>query len=134
MHRRYFSLKGRLARSHYWVYYVVPLYVAGWLVGDLRESGGIVVWAILAVLAWLGFTGMVKRLHDLDYSLWLLGGGLACVSAGAWLAGYSERVGWVVGGGGALVLGWLSLAMYFIRGTKGDNRFGADPLEGTKGW
>ena len=134
MNRRYFLLKGRLARSHYWVYYVVPLYILGWLVGGLRESGGIFVWMILVVLGWLNFVGMVKRLHDLDYSLWLLGGAVACVSAGAWLAGISPGLGWVVGGLGGIVLGWLGLAMYWIRGTKGDNRFGADPLEGTKGW
>ena len=135
MNRRYFSPKGRLARSHYWVYYLVPLYIAGWFVGgDLVESGGIITWMIAALLSWLAFAGMVKRLHDLDYSLWLLMGAAACAGAGVWLAGFSETLGWVVGGLGGLVVGWLQLLMYFGRGTKGDNRFGADPLEGTKGW
>ena len=135
MNPRYFSLRGRIARSHYWGYYIIPLYIAGWFVGgDVAESGGVVSWTILAVIAWLALAGMVKRLHDLDYSLWLLGGAAAASASGAWLSGISETAGWVVGGAGAVVLGWLNLLMYFARGTRGDNRFGANPLDDIQGF
>ena len=70
----------------------------------------------------------------MDYSVWLLAGAAACSASGAWLSGISETVGWVVGSAGALLLAWLNLAMYFVRGTLGDNRFGADPLESIKGF
>ena len=70
----------------------------------------------------------------MDYSVWLLAGAAACSASGAWLSGISETAGWVVGGAGALLLGGLNFLMYFVRGTRGDNRFGADPLEGIKGW
>ena len=135
MNPRYFSVRGRLARSHYWGYYVIPLYILGWFVaGDIAESGGIVSWTILAVIGWLVIAGMAIRLHDIDYSLWMLGGAAACSVSGAWLTGISETVGWVVGSGGALVLTWLNFLMYFLRGTPGDNRFGADPLESIRGF
>ncbi len=93
-----------------------------------------VSWTILAVVAWLGIAGMAKRLHDMDRSLWMLGGAAACAASGAWLSGISETAGWVVGGAGALLLAWLNFAMYFVRGTLGDNRFGADPLESIRGF
>ena len=39
MNPRYFSLRGRIARSHYWGYYIIPLYIIGWFVaGDVAES------------------------------------------------------------------------------------------------
>jgi uncharacterized membrane protein YhaH (DUF805 family) len=132
---RYFSLRGRIARSHYWFFYVIPFLIVGWFAGgDVAESGGIVSWAILLVLVWLGLAGVVKRLHDIDYSLWWLVGAAACSASGVWLSGISEAAGWVVGGGGALVLTWLSFLMYFFRGTRGDNRFGTDPLEYIRGF
>ena len=135
MNPRYFSLRGRIARSHYWGYYIFPLYIVGWFVGgDVAESGGIVSLTILAVVVWLGLAGMVKRLHDIDYSLWMLGGAAAASASGAWLSGISETAGWVVGGAGALLLAWLNIVMYFLRGTRGDNRFGADPLESIQGF
>ena len=135
MNPRYFSLRGRIARSHYWGYYVIPLYFIGWFVGgDVAESGGIVSWTILAVVGWLGIAGMAKRLHDMDRSLWMLGGAAACSASGAWLSGISETAGWVVGGAGALLLAGLTFVMYFVRGTRGDNRFGADPLESIQGF
>ena len=135
MNPRYFSVRGRLARSHYWGYYVIPLYILGWFVGgDVAESGGMLSWTILGVLAWLGFAGMVKRLHDIDYSLWMLGGAAVASASGAWLSGISETAGWLVGGAGALLLGGLNLLMYFPSRARGDNRFGADPLESIQGF
>jgi uncharacterized membrane protein YhaH (DUF805 family) len=134
MHRKYFSFKGRLARSHYWVYYVIPLYLLGWVAEGFRADAGWYAWPLLGLIAFLNLSGMTKRLHDLDYSWWLPVTALALTVAGAALAGINERLGWVVGTPGALVLGWVMLAMWAMRGTKGDNQFGADPLEGTKGW
>ena len=135
MNPRYYSLGGRLARSHYWGYHVIPLYILGWFVGgDIAESGGIVSWTIFAVIGWLVIAGMAKRLHDMDRSLWMLGGAAACSVGGAWLVGISETAGWVVGGAGTVLLGWLNFVMYFVRGTRGDNRFGADPLESIQGF
>lgn len=94
------------------------------------------IWAALAV--------NVKRLHDRDKSgawlfvFWVLPFVLEIVGAG-WL-GTAEAmmgkdhpmslIGVLFFLGAFVVLVWAFVELYCLRGTDGDNRFGADPLAG----
>ena len=113
-----FSFEGRMTRSDYWLKGVLPLLAVGILCRILDESGfgqapavlSAVVGAargIVAVASLLsGFAVAVKRLHDRDHSahfLWLL---------------LVPIIGWL----------WVAVELWFLAGTAGPNRYGADPL------
>ena len=131
--RSYFSLKGRIRRSQYWIYYVIPLNVLGGLVEGFGDEG-LLISEILAVLAWLNFTGLTKRLHDLNHSLWLFTGAFACpLGVGAAFSALNQTVlAWIFLAASVFFFLVLSLALAFTPGTKGPNRYGEDPLEGAR--
>lgn len=106
--------------------------------GVILLLGGLYLVYILAVFI-PSLAVSVRRLHDTNRSGWwllaplapyvlvILGGGMALSSPDS------------PGGGGALmllgiagvaILGLMLLVFYFLEGTKGPNRFGADPKGG----
>jgi len=100
----------------YWMFVIFNIIVSfiatiiDVVVGTATSLAGVAgVFSSLVALALLipGFTVMVRRLHDQDKSGWW------------WLIIFIPLLG-------ALVL----LVFMFLEGTKGDNRFGADPKEG----
>ena len=155
-----FSFHGRINRAKYWlailfwtvVDIVVFAVVGGMLVKDILALGsepsgadvvrvilsfgiGIVLVILLVFVPMIvsGFAIGIKRLHDRDQSGWwilLFYFGPAVASA---LAQRSDA--------GALVLVlslvslgisiWAIVVLGFLRGTRGPNRYGPDPLGGS---
>jgi len=136
----WFTTRGRIPRSTYWLKFVLPLTaiqvaaaVADVLLGSLGTQG----FNPISVVAWLfvivpTVTGAVKRLHDLGHPGWYLaviyGGMLGC---GIFSVLLTPTLGLLV----LLPLmvlavagTWYSVKMAFFRGTYGPNAFGPDPL------
>jgi uncharacterized membrane protein YhaH (DUF805 family) len=103
---------GRLPRKAFWLYGVIGLSVAQFLIYALLGIAGMKertadVLSTL-VIAWPSLAITVKRWHDRDKSAW-------------WVAiNLIPIVGLV----------WTLVECGFLRGTLGPNRFGADPLRG----
>lgn len=145
-----FSFKGRIPRRHFWFYVLgfivlavlVTTLAAAFLIvrkpdiaqlkldADLRTAANI----FLLVMAWPTLAVSAKRLHDFNRSVsWLVfffGVGAALVYAMAFLRvafGTSSVLVYSVGIGLALLLVWFVGELGLRPGTKGENRFGADP-------
>lgn len=128
-YRKYFAFQGRASRSEYWwwfLFFLLSCVVVGVVEitlglgnGMLSVAGGVAggeasgsytggplsnIWLLVNLLP--GITISVRRLHDTDRSGWW------------YLIGFVPLVG-------AIVL----LVFFFTKGTAGNNRFGADPLE-----
>lgn len=128
--RRYAQFSGRAQRKEYWMFFlfVLIVFAIAMVIDNLlgfgtttryaavtdnsaaagfNSTGGIVT--LLAMLALLlpSIAVAVRRLHDIDRSGWWLLIGLIPLA-------------------GAIVL----LVFYCTDGTRGPNRFGADPKEG----
>ena len=112
---KYADFSGRAPRAEYWWFYL--LIIIGYLVAMILDSivgtGGILgSYGILSLVLMLGLlipslAAGVRRLHDTDRSGWWL------------LIAFIPLIG-------AIVL----LVFFVLEGTKGDNRFGADPYAG----
>jgi len=146
----FISLKGRIPRGAWW-FGVIGLTVTACLLlfaiaflGDLLEvSHGVLALTLVLimlaiVIAWLiGLLALcVKRLQDHDRSGWWLAP--VCVVCLAWLAamqyGLFRADGRLTTMGMALAVLLLGVALLclvelgFLRGTRGENRFGPDPV------
>ena len=114
----YFSFRGRVNRSVYWLKGVLPTYgvfylmvmMSAVLVEFLGENIAIVLFAPILVLLWIGLAVGAKRSHDLDASAWRL------------LTAFIPCIGFL----------WLFIELGFLKGTAGPNRFGPDPLKTLK--
>ena len=104
-----FSPKGRISRSWIWGYggLSFTIFIVT-MAAYLAHSGlGIVLflwWVLISI--YTGIMVSVKRFHDRDKSGWWV------------LAEYVPLFGFLV-----------SIELLFLRGTRGPNRYGADPLE-----
>jgi uncharacterized membrane protein YhaH (DUF805 family) len=102
---------GRLPRKAFWLYGVIGLSVAQFLIyallgiAGMRERTADVLAAL--VIAWPSLAISVKRWHDRDKSGWWM------------LINLVPVVGLV----------WTLVECGALRGTVGANRFGADPLQ-----
>lgn len=95
---------------------------------------------IYLVLIWAGLAIFVKRLHDRNKSAWwLLLYWLAPVALHVYayasapsicdaMMGVRTPLGHVAAGIALLISLWVFVELYCFRGTKGENRFGPDPL------
>ena len=151
------SLRGRVPRSTYWLYFVVPISAIALLAAALDAATGAVPTNLIAVAIrsnfgetylsvsalagpasnvaflayfWPATVGTVKRLHDLGVSGWLYAAYFV-VSYGSW--GFflmSSRSGAAVS---LVVLASLvgvvfSVFVFFMPGTPGQSQYGPDPL------
>jgi len=73
----YFSFKGRIGRQAYWVFGILPFFLAGFVLGifvpAFHISGRTLMVPLLIlspILAWTGIAISVKRLHDIGWSGW----------------------------------------------------------------
>lgn len=112
----YFSFKGRISRSTYWLYYMLPSLIAGvafavWSFDQSQSAGGApsdpldnlspLTMALFFVFAYSGFSIQAKRWHDIDQSAW-----------------------WILISFVPLLGIWAFISNGFFRGTDGENRFG----------
>jgi uncharacterized membrane protein YhaH (DUF805 family) len=136
--RRYAEFSGRSRRKEYWMY-VLMLVIVGFVLGLVEGlvglTGMVGPYGPLSALFLLGtfipsLAVGIRRLHDTDRSGWwmLLGivpYGLSIImllSGNLVLAGTLAMV--------ALVCAIVLLVFMVLEGTKGPNRFGADPKSG----
>ena len=95
---------------------------------------------IYLLVVWAGFAIFVKRLHDRGKSAWwLLLYWLLPLALQAFMfatapsildaiMGVRTPLGHAAYGVATLISLWVFIELYFFRGTRGDNRFGPDPL------
>ena len=123
----FFSVKGRIGWQHWWLGNAALLAVIGvasvllaMVFGtrvapevaevpfeyDLGPTGGAILIVFIFAYAWSSLALTVKRWHDRDKSGWWV------------LIVLVPVVGWA----------WALVDNGFLRGTRGANRFGADPL------
>jgi uncharacterized membrane protein YhaH (DUF805 family) len=144
----YFSLRGRISRSQYWLRFFLPVFIIV-LILDVIAVGGrgrgleVLPRIFQLIIIWPGIAMLVKRIHDRNKSgalVWLLYGPgipaivLAIAAIAAAAAGDRETA---LGLSVALVVLWIWVGLvgvwFFIefgcmRGTIGANRFGPDPV------
>lgn len=123
-----FSFSGRISRSSFWVVNIALLLVnvaMRYLVVAIASGGyeaiqiAMALWALFAIpCVWIGLATQAKRWHDLGFSAWMV---LLVLIP---LAGTMLLWLWVPAAYGVVVLAWLG----FVRGSKGTNRYGDDPL------
>jgi uncharacterized membrane protein YhaH (DUF805 family) len=148
----YFSAKGRVSRSQYWLKFILPLFVIGLILGILKAINGetgtnkgpfsTLTFLFQLFTLWPGIAILVKRIHDRDKSgwlAWLLYGPLivaliftiiaivafAYSDNAVWAPGIVAGLAWLV----AVVVGiWFFIEFGCLRGSIGSNRFGPDPV------
>ena len=114
----WFSFTGRATRIDYWVRYTIPYLVGGVIAAFLDDmlgtanpdtgGGGVITLLYVVAAIWPSLAVGVKRCHDRDRSGWFL------------LIVLIPIVGGI----------WLLIELGFLRGSRGGNRFGPDPLGG----
>ncbi|MFI5408588.1 DUF805 domain-containing protein [Kaistia sp. UC242_56] len=143
-----FSFRGRIGRAKYWLWLIgfssVSGFIFGFFIHFIRPpeehihailiSSSLFYTALLYVCASFG----AKRLHDRDKSGWWIAlfmlGGPALILASL-LA--KHTVGDLVTLNVISIAGtiglhlWALIELGFLRGTRGENRFGPDPLAPT---
>ena len=144
----WFSTRGRISRSTYWLKFALPL--AGIrIVGEVLDvmlgfddpdEMGPVGGLLFLLILWPVMVSQVKRLHDLDHPGWFVGAFYGGIVAGGVIAAIViPRLGDPRLGDVALILGipllvlilmgfWYGIKISFFRGTIGPNRYGPDPL------
>jgi len=134
-----FIWDGRATRKEYWK---VVLKLIGFIVlidiiavglvnvGANEKVVFTVTYLSCLILALCAIPVSVRRLHDLGFrgSLLLPAIGIGVISEGCSFSGNSD-VGLVLNVIGMIVNLLLGIPMGFMRGTKGPNKYGADPLE-----
>jgi uncharacterized membrane protein YhaH (DUF805 family) len=143
----YFSPRGRIGRSQYWLRFFLPMFVIGIvfsIIGTVGGDGAKLlenVWQLLVL--WPSIAILIKRIHDRNKSgalVWALYGpmipavaltiaAVVAVALGsgdaAWGWGIVAGIFWVA------VLGvgiWFFIEFGCMRGTIGANRYGPDPV------
>jgi uncharacterized membrane protein YhaH (DUF805 family) len=109
----WFTFSGRIGRQEYWLKYALLLAVVDAVGAGIDAAAGAKgILSILVGLATLvpSIAGAAKRCHDRDRSGWFQ------------LIALIPIVGGI----------WLLIELGFLRGTPGPNRFGPDPLAGTR--
>ncbi len=137
---QWFSHRGRISRKTWWIFYfLLPngfIIAAGLFDAYFQERDQISVVSVVVLSTYiLGFSGQVKRWHDLDRTGWW-----ACLAmippfVGFWYFFFlavlekGSPLAWVLVYF-IPILGslWSFFVAGFLRGTPGPNRFGPDPL------
>ena len=142
----YFSLRGRISRSQYWLRFFLPVLAISFglhLLQTIGVEGARTISHLFNLLVlWPGIAVLVKRIHDRDKSgalVWFLYAPLLL----AILVTIIAMIVAIVRGGEAAGLGLLAGALWFLvlgvaiwffvefgcrRGTIGPNRYGPDPV------
>jgi uncharacterized membrane protein YhaH (DUF805 family) len=158
--KRYAEFSGRSRRMEYWMFFVfqfligIAFWVLMMVVGGaammggggpgalMAAGGGIMIVMALYCLVGLaliipGIAVAVRRLHDTNRSGWWLLAPLAgyvimFIGTGMVASGSTGAGGILamLGGIAALVMALVLLVFMFLEGTKGPNKYGADPKGG----
>ncbi len=138
---RSFDYKGRSARAEYWWYYLFTFSTTTVLTGVFSIFGhnvsGVLIIIMLLLFVVPNIALIVRRAHDANIYAWKI---LLIISSVVGILGVSwmlstgdtdndiSSVLWILLFGLYLSLNIVFFFISFIPGTKGDNRFGPDPL------
>jgi uncharacterized membrane protein YhaH (DUF805 family) len=143
----YFSARGRISRSQYWLKFFLPVLLIG-VVLSLLQLAEHRLFSILSgvfnlVVLWPSIAILIKRIHDRNKSGWLIwalyGPGIAALlftigafvaiavssTAGAWTLGIIAAMLWTAMVAVAI---WFFVEFGCMRGTFGVNQYGPDPV------
>ena len=109
--KKYATFSGRARRQEYWMFFLFNMIISfvltflGGIIGAATESGiGVLLSSLYGLIIFIpAIAVLVRRLHDTDRSGW-----------------------WALG----MIVPLLNIAVLvflFLEGTRGENRFGADP-------
>jgi len=142
----YFSARGRISRSQYWLRFFLPVFLIGMVLNVIGITSDALKWLpqlFQLITLWPGIAALVKRIHDRNKSGWLvwaLYGPLilavvftliAVVMVGLGDKAAAAGIGIVSGIFRIVSLGigiWFFVEFGCLRGTIGANRFGPDPV------
>lgn len=144
--RFYLTPVGRLSRKALWLAVILPLIgltiiVAGidtvfWPGSDFSIFGTLYTpasFALTIAVFWPSFATAIRRFHDLNTTGWWM---LACIPIYLWTPDFSNLFGAAALSSPANIV-WIfsflctlaiAIIQLFFPGTKGENRFGPDPL------
>ena len=145
----YVSPRGRISRSQYWLWYIVPVIaisvVLSGTAGVAAAAGEYgtaaffqFIYSLFGFLTlWPGIAVLIKRIHDRDKSGWLIllpfvTGVLVVIAAAVGMAADSPSSAGIFAGVMAVALIgisiWFFIEFGLMRGTIGPNRYGPDPV------
>lgn len=105
----YFSFDGRISVEDYWlrgVFVLLPIGVIAFIVDRALDANGIIYALFFLASIWIGAALLVKRWHDRNKSGWYY-----------WIL-FIPLIGPF----------WTLIEACCMKGTKGDNRYGPDPI------
>lgn len=142
----YFSAKGRISRSQYWLRFFLPVFVISMVLNLIALGGSalqILPQIFQLLVLWPGIAVLIKRIHDRNKSGWLVWAlygpmiPLILLVIGIFIAlGLQESAAAGVLGVAAGIFGiavaivgiWFFIEFGCMRGTIGANRYGPDPV------
>ena len=124
------SPAGRISRLQFWLHGVLPIFVAGLVLGWIPLVG----WVVSLALTWASICISFKRFHDVGYPGWWSLANIVPLVAAVFLTigsyyvtgfGILAKLLWIVA-----FLVWLAqmLFVYVRAGQEGPNQYGPDPL------
>jgi uncharacterized membrane protein YhaH (DUF805 family) len=144
----FFSFRGRINRGKYWlailVYTVIWIAFVGVSIAMIGSNfdnlfslagAGLMIWAmglvLLITVTWSGFATGIKRLHDREKNgWWILVFWLGpSVLGGIQATTTNPAVAMAMGVGSFIIAIWGLIELGFLRGTVGQNLYGADLLQ-----
>jgi uncharacterized membrane protein YhaH (DUF805 family) len=135
----WFGFSGRLGRARFWLVSLANLMLLVLMMAPAMAQGTTTTFAILALGAAViipsALSAGVRRLHDRDRTgWWVLAfyGTPTAIAAIGGQSGHPNLLGLFSLVSVALSI-WGLVWLGLLRGTKGPNRFGADPVERTAG-
>jgi uncharacterized membrane protein YhaH (DUF805 family) len=141
-----FSPNGRINRAKYWLFVVVSIAILIILaavmtvVGIVRINQGafpigalIIFGVVYLILLIVGVFVGIKRLHDRDKSGWWLLVFYLVPMVLSWISAILSRngIGALFALGSLAISIWAFVELGCLRGTRGPNRYGEDPLAPT---
>jgi len=142
--RLYLTTDGRIGRQDFWigvvgllVVSIVVAFIIGSLFFVLGRASMILMFIVQIALAYPAYCLMAKRFQDRDkpgkFAAILIGLGLLIALFGILgLTGNpmtgGNALGWFLNLVQFVVAIWFLVELGFLRGTDGDNQFGADPV------
>ena len=122
--KRYFDFQGRSSRSEYWWFFLLDILI-NILVVYSDFIFLLMLWHIATIVGFIALT--IRRLHDLNRSgLWFLIPLSISLGETIYLEIQTSQSSYTLEI--IVLIPWIILLVYFIfPGTKGLNRFGANP-------
>ncbi|WP_022724056.1 DUF805 domain-containing protein [Rhodopseudomonas sp. B29] len=142
-----FSFQGRINRARYWLVELINLAIfvvcfaliligagvssAIYATGTALSYLSMVIFAIATLLLiWSSTVAGIKRLHDRDQSGWwmLVFWGVSTIVGLLEETDATSSGKFILGVGSLAVTVWITIELGCLRGTRGPNQYGPDPL------